>query len=197
MGVRAWRGRGAGLTAIALIALCAAALAALAALAPRPWSLAVGAPGDAYFVTNSFPPEGDRASPLRWTREATQLRLYGAYAGAAALELRLYRDPAGSAGRSWPVTIAAGETTLASFEAGVGWRRYRLALPPGTTGNLLTLSSPTFQPGAGDPRQLGVALAELRALPLAGPAPWAAALERGAWLGVVLLLVGATAWLFD
>ncbi|NTU82467.1 MAG: hypothetical protein HGA45_24365 [Chloroflexales bacterium] len=101
---RVWGG-GAALAALAGVcaaALIAAALVAASLLTPRTWALAVGAPGDAYFVTNSFPPEGEADAPLRWTREATELRAYGAYAGPALVELRLYRDGAGTVGRRGP-----------------------------------------------------------------------------------------------
>lgn len=191
------RGWGGGLALVALAAVCAAALVAGSLLAPRPWALAVGAPGDARAISNSFPPEGGPAAPLRWTREETQLRLDGAYAGPGALELRLYHDAEGAAGLAWPVSLAAGERPLATFAAAPGWRRYQLALPPGAARATLTLRSPTFQPGPGDPRALGVALAEVRVAPLAGPAPWGYALGRAAWLGALLLLLGLAAWLLD
>ena len=179
---------------VALIALCAATLVAAAILIPRPWALDVGAPGDAYFIANSFPPEGEGAL-LRWTRETTALRAHGAYAGPAALELRLYRDPDGTAGRRWPIAVSVGGSYLTSFEARPGWRRYALALPTGAAAGALTLASPTFQPGSGDPRELGVALDTLRVLPLAGPAPVAHALSRGAYSLALLLIVAMAAWL--
>ena len=190
------RTRATGASLIALVAVLAAALTAAALLTPRPWALRVGAPGDAYFLTNTFPPE-QGAQPLRWTREASELRLYGAYAGPAALELRLYSDAAGAAGRPWPLELRAEAGTLAAFEAAPGWRRYLVTLPAGATAAPITLTSPTFTPGAGDARALGVALSALHVAPLTGEAPLAYALARGLWLGCVLALIGAAAWLLD
>ena len=173
------------------------ALIATTLLIPRPWSLPVGTPGDAYFITNSFPPEGAPTTPLRWTRATTTLAPYGAYAGPTTLELRLYRETPATLGQPWPVTLATGTQTLATFDAAPGWRRYQLALPPGATLAPLTLSSPTFQPTRADPRQLGVALSDLRVLPLSGTPPLAFALERALWCGALLLLLGAATWLLN
>ena len=190
------RTRATGASLIALVAVLAAALTAAALLTPRPWALRVGAPGDAYFLTNTFPPE-QGAQPLRWTLESSELRLYGAYAGPAALELRLYSDAAGAAGRPWPLELRAEAGTLAAFEAAPGWRRYLVALPAGATAAPITLTSPTFTPGAGDARALGVALSALHVTPLTGEAPLGYALARGLWLGCVLALAGAAVWLLD
>lgn len=188
--------RATGAALVALAALLAAALVAAALLVPRSWAVRVGAPGDAYFVTDLFPPEGV-ATPLRWTREAASLRLYGAYAGPARLELRLYREPVATTGRAWPLALRAGATPLAGFEAGPGWRRYAVLLPPGATLTPLTLTSPTFAPGGGDARVLGVALAELKVAPVDGPPPLGHALGRATWLGALLALLGVGAWLLD
>lgn len=188
--------RGAGAALIALAALLAAAALAAALLTPRPWAVRVGAPGDAYVLSNSFPPEGGDA-PLRWSRDVTDLRLHGAYAGPVGLEARLYRDPAAAAGAAWPLELRGPAAPLARFEAAPGWRRYQVILPPGAAAAPLTLVSPTFRPGGRDERALGVALAELRAAPLAGAAPVAHALGRAAWLAALLALAGAAAWLLD
>ena len=191
---RVWGG---GAALVALVVVVAAAVVAAILLTPRPWVLAVGAPGDAYVIENSFAPEGGAAAPLRWSRETMVLRLYGAYAGPTSLELRLYRDAAGTLGRPWPVSLRAGAAALAVFAAEPGWRRYHLALPAGATLVPLTLVSPTFQPGRADPRQLGVALSALRVLPLAGAPPVAFALERAAWCATLLLLLSGAVWLLD
>ena len=177
---------------LALLTLCIALIATTLVI-PRPWSLAVGTPGDAYFITNSFPPEAAPPTPLRWTRATTTLSLYGAYAGPTTLELRLFREAPPTPDQAWPVTLATDTHTLATFNATPGWRRYQLALPPGATLAPLTLSSPTFQPSRADPRHLGVALSELRVLPLSGAPPLAFAFERALWCGALLLLLGTAA----
>jgi hypothetical protein len=190
------RTRAAGAALIVMAAAAAAALVLAALLSPRPWAVQVGAPGDAYFLSNTYPPEqGD--APLRWTRAETGMRLHGAFAGPVALELRLYRDPAGTEGRPWPLELRAGDATMAGFEAAPGWRRYRVALPPGAAAAPLTLRAPTFSPGGSDARALGVALSELAADPLDGAPPAALALGRAAWLAATLALLGAAAWLLD
>jgi hypothetical protein len=186
----------AGAALIALAALCGAMLLAGALLAPRPWLVQAGAPGDAYVFTDTYPPERGE-TPLRWTREAAGLRLHGAYAGPIALELRLYRDPAAAAAAAGSTALRAGATELGSFAATAGWRRYALALPPGVALSPLTLTSTTFQPGGGDARELGLAIGELRARPLAGAAPLGYALGRAAWFAALLGLAGAAAWLLD
>lgn len=182
---------------IVLVALCAAVVAGAASLMPRVWSLQLGAPGDAYFVNNSFPPEQSAGDSLRWTRESSQITLHGAYGGAAALALRLYHDEQGAAGQPWPVTLADANGELARFAARPGWRRYLVVLPPGVSASELTLSSPAFQPSPSDPRELGVALSDLRVAPLAGGPPAMLVLGRICWLGWLLGLVGATGLLLD
>jgi hypothetical protein len=188
--------RRAGAALVALAAVIAAAVVAAALLTPRPWAVRAGAPGDAYFLVNSFPPERG-GEPLRWTRDLVGLRLFGAYAGPVALDLRLYRDPEGTAGQPWPLEVRAGDAALARFEALPGWRRYSVVLPPGASAAPLALASPTFQPGGGDARNLGVAISELRAAPLAGAPPLGYALGRAAWLAALLALAASAAWLID
>jgi len=171
----------------------AGALVAAAALRPQPWRLQVGAPGDAYFLSNAYPPERGE-TPLRWARATTALHLHGAYPGAAAVELRLFRDPAATAGRAWPLELRPTNGEPARFMAAPGWRRYQLALPPGAAAAPLTLVGPTFQPGPGDPRNLSVAMSELRVAPLTGAPPLGAAAGRGGWLaGLLALAAGAIA----
>ncbi len=189
--------RVAGLALVALVALVAAALVAASVLMPRPWAATIGAAGDAYLISNAFPPEQSGELPLRWTRDVTRLTPYGAYPGPVVLELRLYRDPAGTAGQPWPLAVRHGAAPPITFAATPGWRRYALALPPGAVTGPLSLSGPTFKPAGSDARELGVALAELRVVPLAGATPWGYALRRALWLGCLLALAGAATWLLD
>jgi hypothetical protein len=192
--VRARQTAGPVLTALA--ALVAAALVGAALLTPRPWALQVGASGDGYFISNSYPPERGEV-PLRWAGAATDLRLHGAYAGPGAVELRLFRDPQATAGRPWPLELRVAGAPPARFEALPGWRRYQVVLPPGATTAPITLAGPTFQPGDNDPRGLNVALAEVRVAPHRGPAPLGAALAQAGWVAALLALIGAACWLLD
>lgn len=187
----------AGLALVALAAVVAAALVAASVLTPRPWAATIGTAGDAYLISNAFPPERSSGVPLRWTRDVVRLTPFGAYPGPVVLELRLYRDPEGTAGRPWPLELRYGTAPPITFAAAPGWRRYALALPSGAVTSPLGLRGPTFQPAGSDARELGVALAELRVVPLAGAVPWGYALGRALWLGCLLALVGAAVWLLD
>ncbi len=176
------------LRALALAALTGLLLLIL--LAPRPLAIDAGSPGDAYFFRNTFPPESGEPT-LRWARAESALLLPGAYPGAGALALRLYREPAAGPG-PWPLTLGAGGGAPASFEAAPGWRVYRVALPPGAAAGPIDLGGPSFSPSPGDPRQLNVAVDQLALAPLpAAGGAFVPALGRALWLAWALGLLWA------
>lgn len=183
-------------------ALRALALAGLAGLlfsiliAPRPLAVDAGAPGDAYFLRNTYPPEAGETT-LRWARDKSDLLLPGAYPGVGALSLRLYR-PFEATDGAWLLRLSTDQGDLASFDAGPGWRIYRLALPAGAADGGIALAGPTFTPGEGDPRQLSVAIDRMELKPLAGAAfSPAATLGRALWLIWLLGLIWAGLHLLD
>jgi hypothetical protein len=180
--------------ALLLILALSAGLLLVVLRNPGPLRLDIGAPGDGYYLRNTFPVERSGSTSLRWTHDQSDFTLHGAPTGPAELELRFYRNASDDPTRPWPVELRVGGRTLATLSARPGWRVYRIVLPPGVLlasgGNAapLTMHSPTFQPGNGDARALGVALDSLRLAPLAGPA--SLPLARVAWLTWLLLLFG-------
>ncbi|WP_255604195.1 glucose-1-phosphate adenylyltransferase family protein [Oscillochloris sp. ZM17-4] len=185
------------LTLVALALTLTALMGAL--LAPRPWALDVGAPGDAYSVIDAYPAEQGDGGSLRWSRDSVGLRVPGAYIGESTLSLRLYREALPERGDApWPLALAQADAPPARFDAPPGWRVYRVLLPPGASAGPLTLTGPTFQPGRGDPRDLGVAIDSLAVRPLPGAGvPLALALARVIWLTLALALAAAAGWLID
>ena len=181
-----------------LILAVTTALIAGILLTPRVWRMSIGAPGDAYGVSGAYPAEQGTGGSLRWTRASAELRLPGAYLGSAILLLRLYHEAQPAQDAPWQIAVAAPGVPPSRFSAAPGWRVYRLLLPPGASASALTLSSPTFQPGPHDPRDLGVAISELIVWPLPGAGtPLGVALLRALWLGIGASLAGVAAWLLD
>lgn len=181
---------------IALLALVTAALFALLST-PRVRTVDIGAPGDAYTISNTYPAESSEAGSLRWSSAESTIHLPGAYAGPSILELRLYRDPQGTTGRPWPLGLTIDHPAALSFEAAPGWRIYRIVLPPGSSADALVLSSPTFAPSARDARSLGVAIDSLRVAPLAGAVPVELTVGRALWLSWLLAMLVGYVWLVD
>jgi hypothetical protein len=174
----------------------AAAMLLAALLTPRSWHLDVGAPGDAYYLSGAFNAEGETTS-LRWTGAQVDLHLYGASAGRTILTARLYREPATP--DPWPLELSDPTAPPAIFATQAGWRTYQILLPADAE-RRIALLSPTFQPGAGDPRDLGVAIDTIGLEPVRSTPPLSAGLLRGSFLiGTAALLGGsvalAVAWL--
>jgi 4-amino-4-deoxy-L-arabinose transferase-like glycosyltransferase len=183
-------------TTLTIVLLLAAAVLLAALLTPRPWHLDVGAPGDAYYLSGAFNAE-DVTTSLRWTGAQVELQLFGAFDGRTILTARLYREPATP--DPWPLELSDPTTPPATFATQAGWRTYEILLPADAE-RRITLLSPTFQPGAGDPRDLGVAIDAIGLEPVRTAPPLGKSLIRwGFLIGVATLLGGgitlAAAWL--
>ncbi len=174
-----------------------AALTLLAALlTPRPWQLDVGAPGDAYYLRGTFTAEGATTS-LRWTGASADLTLHGAFDGGTIFAARLYREPATT--EPWLLELSDADSPSARFAADTGWRVYQVLLPPDAE-RRLTLTSPTFQPGPADPRDLGIAIDAIGLAPVRSAPPLGNGLARWSYLLGIAALIGggvglSTAWL--
>lgn len=104
-------------------------------------------------------PETTAGGGMRWTRGLATIALPTPGLGAQILDLRLSAprpDPV-----AVPVSVSLNGAAPLHFEAGPELRRYSLLLSGEAVGlrqNSIALDSPTFAPGAGDRRTLGVAL---------------------------------------
>lgn len=165
---------------------------------PAPQAVAVGAPGDAYFVASMYRPEGGPAMPFRWTDPGARLLIPAAFDGPLALELRLHAAPGATPAGSRVRIIRDGQA-VAGLTAAPGFRVYRLLLPPDVAAEpaplrleaLALAAAPTYAPG--DPRPLGVALSRFAVELLPGPTPLWPLVERAAAIAWGLALLVATA----
>ncbi|NNJ13192.1 hypothetical protein EKD04_022980 [Chloroflexales bacterium ZM16-3] len=176
-----------------LALLFAALLLTLALAHPSPQTITVGAPGDAYFLTNFYPAESDGGGPYRWSAPGARLLLPAAHQGPVALTMRL-RGAAFAPPQDLRLSLARPDMPGIAFGADTGWRIYHVLLSPGGRDSPfgdqapLDLIIPSASPGPADPRPLGAALSrvDLRYL---GPAPLGPPLMRAlliAWaLGVI------------
>jgi glycosyltransferase involved in cell wall biosynthesis len=110
------------------------------------------------YGTGWFPPEGGRRRTWAWT------------GGEALLILPPGTNPVIEAdfarvGREGTVTLVVSDEAghpWAEIPVGPAFVHHRVAVPAGGTGTVVRFSSPTFTPGAGDTRTLGVAVSRLR-----------------------------------
>jgi hypothetical protein len=151
---------------VVVVAFLATWLATL--LAPPP-GCAVGTGADLGCARGFQTRETDGRRSFRWTDERAWVALSGlGWSGPSTLSLAL-AAPRPQGVRQPLVSLRAG-SLQASFTAPAAPRRYHILAMPGRPGaDTLTveLSSATFVPH-GDSRDLGVAVYDLRALPLGG-----------------------------
>ncbi|GAB4447191.1 MAG: hypothetical protein OHK0015_51100 [Chloroflexi bacterium OHK40] len=174
-----------------LAGLLAATLLTLALSRPRPATVDVGAPGDAYALAGFYGGEG--APAFRWSGPGSRLLLPAAYDGPLALTLRLHAPP-GAPPEGQTLRLLRDGVPVARLVAAPTFRLYHVLLPPDQVPEpaplrmeLLELAAaPVYAPG--DPRPLGVALDGLILASAPGaPPPPGPLLERS------LALAGAVA----
>ncbi|NJM08293.1 hypothetical protein HC891_22105, partial [Candidatus Gracilibacteria bacterium] len=182
------------LSVLATLLALLTALFAVVFARPAEQRIAVGAPGDAYFLANFYRAEQEGATSFRWSAPDAQLLLPGTYSGAYALRMRL-RSNVFATEDEWRLSMVRAEEQLGTFQTRPEWRQYHVLLPPGGRTNTLRLDAPTKQP-TGDPRFLGVALSTVRlqALPHGFSL---ASLQAALLIGWMLGLATAAWWLID
>ena len=135
-------------------------------------------PGMVEWGLGWFPPEGGRRRTWAWTSGRAALQLAGGPAKRVVFDL-------GRPGGPGPVEVVVsheGGTELARLEASpAAFRHHELELPFNAHDLEVVFDSPTFVPGAGDDRTLGVAVSRLRMADATWePRRWAG--ERFPWL---------------
>ncbi len=177
-----------------LAALPLLILLLLALRSPAPYTIDVGAAGDAYALATFHHSEQQAGLAMRWSAPGARLLLPATYDGPLALKLRLQPPPAAPASPRRLELVRDG-AVVSRIDPGPGWRVYRLLLPPDRLPEPVALAveplelriAPGFGPG--DPRPLGVGLDWLSVRAL-GAAPWGPLLARAgglAWLGGLIL----------
>ncbi len=179
--------RALGLLGVAAVTL---ALLTLALLRPAPYAVNVGAPGDAYALTNFHRPEG----AFRWSAQGARLLIPAAYDGPIELTLRLHGPPGATPAL---LRVERDGAPVAALSTTPEWRVYRVLLPPDRSPEAglfglerLELAIPAGY-GPGDARPLGIALDALRVAPAPGETPVAAAAGRAAAIAWGLALAWA------
>ena len=119
-----------------------------------------GVTGTVIFGPNWYPPEGGRLRTWVWSGGNGVLEL-PPLPRSCALVLEVGRPGAPSPCEA--VLRDEDGQELARFSASSGrFQRYEVELPASDESRTLRLESPTFVPGGGDPRTLGVAVSKLR-----------------------------------
>ncbi|NJN18664.1 MAG: glycosyltransferase family 39 protein [Oscillochloris sp.] len=163
---------------------------------PRPQTIDVGAPGDAYFLADFFRPEALTGADFRYGRPDAALRIPAVADGPLLLGMRLHA-PGIAPPEAQRLQLIRDDQVLAAFATGTGYRRYTILLPPdrnpepdNVTQESLVLAAPPVIPGPDDPRRLGVALDEFTIGVFPGAASVPAALARA--LNIAALLIVCT-----
>ncbi|HEX4907969.1 MAG TPA: glycosyltransferase [Actinomycetes bacterium] len=135
-------------------------------------------PGVVEWGLGWFPPEGGRRRTWIWTSGRAAFQLAGGPAKRVVFDL----GRPGGPGPAQLVISHEGGTELARLEASpAAFRRHELELPPSAHDREVVFDSPTFVPGAGDERTLGVAVSRLHMADATWePRRWAG--ERFPWL---------------
>lgn len=183
------------LAAGALLLALTVTLLTLRLLLPPAQLFDIGTSGDAYPTVNFYQAEQAGPASFRWSGPNSALQLPGLVAQAVILSVRLHGNEAVQA-----VYFQSPETPvpLAVLSAGEGWRVYRVLIPPipvAGAPRTLRLVANLVQPGAGDPRELGVALDWVHIQPLPEGAELLAAARQPVLLGWLLALIGTALWL--
>ena len=189
------------LALLALIVLVSAVALYMAVRQPAAERYAVGVPGDGFVAINFYGPERDGATSFRWSGRGSALLLDGSFDGPRQLSMRLQGNSFAPPAAGPPLRLTRDGASVAELSVRGGWRVYHVLLPPDAVADQpgqepLLLVGPTYRPGEGDPRDLGVALSWFSSAPLAadpGPAP----LARTLLLGWLLALLGVGLWLVD
>lgn len=177
-----------------LIALVVVLLAARL-LNPPARLIDIGGPGDAYLAANFYQPEHAGSLTFRWSGPNSLLQLPNLTSQGVVLSVRLHGRAAGQ-----PLYLQApsATTSLATLSAHPDWRVYRVLLPPSTRAEApraLQLVTALGQPGASDPRELGVALDWVRLQPLPGVGALLPMVGQSLLFGWALALLAATLWI--
>ncbi len=177
-----------------LIALVVVLLAARL-LNPPARLIDIGGPGDAYLAANFYQPERAASLTFRWSGPNSLLQLSHPASQAVLLSARLHGQTAGQ-----PLYLQApsASTSLATLIAEPDWRVYHVLLPPPTPAEAprtLQLVTALVQPGASDPRELGVALDWVRLQPLPGVGALLPTLGQALLFGWALALLAAALWI--
>lgn len=194
-----------GLTGGGVVVGLVVGLFAWLLLTPPAQRLALGAPGDTRFVAGLFPAERADGVTFRWSGPETRLRLHGAGTRPLLLGLRMQTDPL--IRDRGPVRLMSADRPVATFALHPvpAWRTYRILLPPDAVADPLLralpleLATTATRPGAHDQRQLGLPLAQVDGLPVAGlppdpPAVLGRVLARALLLTWWLVLLAGALW---
>ncbi|MFN8483722.1 MAG: hypothetical protein U0768_11850 [Anaerolineae bacterium] len=126
---------------------------------PRSGEVTLGR-GDALNVLGGwYGRESGDNGPFRWTNGDASVRV-PLPANAQTLSVRL----AGPGPSTTPVDVSVNGVSVGRIEAAPGLAEYRLPLPAGLPASdvaVVRLTSPTFTPGGGDTRRLGVAVSRV------------------------------------
>lgn len=184
------------LRAGALLITLTIALLTFRLLTPPPRTVDVGAPGDAYLLASFYQAERAGDQTFRWSGPNSQIQLPTLAAQAVLVSIRLHSNVAGQ-----QVYLIAKDALapLAILTASQGWQVYHVLLPPGLLQGgaaplEIQLITSLVQPGASDPRELGVAIDWVRLQPLASLGALSEAAQQAALLGWALALVGGALW---
>lgn len=134
-------------------------------------------------------PEQNATDTFRWTYPLARLFLYGLDGRPAVLELRAASPRPADAAPATLMPTVQGQA-FGPFPVTDHFRRYHLLIPSSATHEtVVELQGSFFHPGGGDPRELGVALAEVRTTVVGSP------LQSGPRL-LFLLTLPLLGWLF-
>ncbi|NNJ08975.1 hypothetical protein EKD04_001385 [Chloroflexales bacterium ZM16-3] len=160
--------RASALAAPALLLLITLAAMLLGATQATPgYTIRAGDAGDRRYLVRFFEVEENTDGTYRWSQPLFGVYLYGFDGRPAIVTLRMASSrPTGVAA---PIlSVASVGHDLGQITVGSGFRRYHILSPTSAVGETaLSFRTDAYVP-AGDPRDLGVALTNAAAAPLAG-----------------------------
>ncbi len=181
-----------------LLILCLSlALLLLRLLDPPARLVDLGAPGDAYLVSNFYQPEPTAALDFRWSGPSSALQLPAFVTRDLFLRVRLHGN---HSGQTLALTVNDPAHPLALFPVDQGWRVYHALLRspvpltmPG--GGRIALQTDLSKPAADDPRELGVAVDWVWLQPYSGSRSWLWAARYATLLIWAMLCVAGALWI--